>query len=319
MDSYFLNIMRALAVILVINSHIDSLYPIAALATGGIFGNSLFFFVSGYGLYLSKNKTEPFFIWIKRRLQRIYDPIFVIFTLLVLAGFYSITSFTDFLYLFVIPTRHWFLAAIILLYIPIYFVLKNKIGKKKYILITIATLVLYTISYILFVDKTIWHLENVFQFKVIFYFLTMLLGVYCSQYRDEIKLNFRKDVVLLFASSVAFFGFLLFLKVTSLFELQFITHIFSVLWLYFAYKVMSGQKFVDFMRPKFGGIIEFLSRSSLQIYLVHFYVIATPAVQGSSFPTNLILFTLGTVLLAGLAEKISIAQILGKKESKPSK
>ena len=54
-----LSLMRFLAVILITNSHIGPLYPphLQFLSTGGALGNSLFFFCSGFALYLSNRDT----------------------------------------------------------------------------------------------------------------------------------------------------------------------------------------------------------------------------------------------------------------------
>lgn len=47
----FIDYLKTVAVLLVINSHFDCLYPIPALATGGAMGNALFFIVSGFCLW----------------------------------------------------------------------------------------------------------------------------------------------------------------------------------------------------------------------------------------------------------------------------
>ena len=47
-----LDVLRVAAILLVLNSHFDPLYPIPALATGGAAGNGLFFVLSGYCLRL---------------------------------------------------------------------------------------------------------------------------------------------------------------------------------------------------------------------------------------------------------------------------
>lgn len=54
----YLDLLRAVAIVLVVNSHLDDLYPIHQLGTGGVFGNELFFFISGYGLYLSYQASK---------------------------------------------------------------------------------------------------------------------------------------------------------------------------------------------------------------------------------------------------------------------
>ena len=66
-----IDIIKFLAVFLIINSHMDSLYTRwSILATGGAIGDVLFLFCSGYTLLLS-NKKENFIDWYKRRIIRI--------------------------------------------------------------------------------------------------------------------------------------------------------------------------------------------------------------------------------------------------------
>lgn len=47
-DTEFL---RCVAIIMIVNSHLDVFYPIPALGTGGAIGNSLFFMLSSFGLF----------------------------------------------------------------------------------------------------------------------------------------------------------------------------------------------------------------------------------------------------------------------------
>ena len=70
-----IDIMKCLAVILVMNSHMDLLYgKYSALATGGAIGDVLFFFASGYTILLGRGGN--FFNWYKRRINRIYPTVF---------------------------------------------------------------------------------------------------------------------------------------------------------------------------------------------------------------------------------------------------
>jgi len=67
------NILRFIAIALIINSHLDEYYPIPYVATGGAIGNSLFFFVSSFGLLLSEMKNPRGFLdWYSKRVKRIY-------------------------------------------------------------------------------------------------------------------------------------------------------------------------------------------------------------------------------------------------------
>ena len=50
-----LDILKFFAVILITNSHFDNQYVYAkGLATGGAIGDALFFFISGYSLFLGR-------------------------------------------------------------------------------------------------------------------------------------------------------------------------------------------------------------------------------------------------------------------------
>lgn len=74
---YSIDILKFLAVFLIINSHMDALYvKYGMLATGGAIGDVLFLFASGYTLLLSKRNLS-FANWYKRRINRIYPSVFV--------------------------------------------------------------------------------------------------------------------------------------------------------------------------------------------------------------------------------------------------
>ena len=66
----FAVLLRALACILITNSHMESVYPNKIFANGGLLGDVLFFALSGFLLYA---KEQPvFFKWYYKRLKREY-------------------------------------------------------------------------------------------------------------------------------------------------------------------------------------------------------------------------------------------------------
>ena len=66
--------LKVLAVFLVMNSHMQICYPkYGFLASGGAIGDALFFFASGFTLFLGR--TMRFDNWYKRRINRIYPSI----------------------------------------------------------------------------------------------------------------------------------------------------------------------------------------------------------------------------------------------------
>lgn len=123
-----LSLMRFLAVILITNSHIGPLYPphLQFLSTGGALGNSLFFFCSGFALYLS-NRDTGFAPWAIRRFTRIYPSLWIFMTVCFLGGIQSF-RLPD----IIIPT-FWFLQAIFVFYVFFFYsikFLKGSCGKS---------------------------------------------------------------------------------------------------------------------------------------------------------------------------------------------
>ena len=66
-----IELFKFIAVVLVINSHMELLYgKYSFLATGGAIGDCMFFFASGFTIFLGRGGT--FDNWYKRRIRRIY-------------------------------------------------------------------------------------------------------------------------------------------------------------------------------------------------------------------------------------------------------
>lgn len=70
-----IDILKCIAAIVITNSHMELLYgKYSVLATGGAIGDVLFFFCSGFTLFLGKKGR--FDNWYKRRINRIYPTVF---------------------------------------------------------------------------------------------------------------------------------------------------------------------------------------------------------------------------------------------------
>lgn len=75
--NFSIDILKFLAVFLIINSHMDICYPpkYSILATGGAIGDVLFLFASGFTLFMGR--MDDFSNWYKRRINRIFPSAFV--------------------------------------------------------------------------------------------------------------------------------------------------------------------------------------------------------------------------------------------------
>ena len=66
--------LKVFAVFLVMNSHMNICYPkYGFLASGGAIGDALFFFASGFTLFLGRHMR--FDNWYKRRINRLYPSV----------------------------------------------------------------------------------------------------------------------------------------------------------------------------------------------------------------------------------------------------
>ena len=109
-----LDLLRIIAILLVLNSHSDSLYPenLAKLAAGGIIGDTLFFVLSGY-LYPQKIDLKKF----GQKLLRIYPSVWLVTILEVIFQHRFDGTFLGALKIFIWPTNWWFLAALLIYWV----------------------------------------------------------------------------------------------------------------------------------------------------------------------------------------------------------
>lgn len=118
---YSLDFLKFVAALMITNSHFQPLYEdfSPSLATFGVHGNALFFFVSGYLLMLGflKKRTEGFVDWFKKRMRRLWPAVFI--WTMVAAIFWGKSLTVENLALF---GGYWFLQAIAVSYVLYYLV-----------------------------------------------------------------------------------------------------------------------------------------------------------------------------------------------------
>ena len=105
---------KVIATLLVLNSHMGICYgKYASLATGGGIGDALFFFVSGFTLFMGRKMD--FVNWYKRRMGRIFPTVIAM-------GFVACLFFeADISFLEVMTaSKYWFLQCILVCYLLLY-------------------------------------------------------------------------------------------------------------------------------------------------------------------------------------------------------
>lgn len=121
---FCITFLRALAAIIITNSHYTGVYPTDLIANGGLLGDVIFFAVSGFCLY---NIKMDFGKWYLRRIVRVYPAPVIITAVYMLFGLYErCEGINGFFGWFIYPTNYHFVASIVVLYIPFYIVASIK-------------------------------------------------------------------------------------------------------------------------------------------------------------------------------------------------
>ena len=111
--------MMGVAALLILNSHMEPLYPRSFLAADGLVGNLIFFVLSGFGVTLGQRKQPsplgPFY-W--RRIWRIYPSLWIAVLLGLVFGTGALAwgNPANWLSVFIWPTGYGFIAQIMLFY-----------------------------------------------------------------------------------------------------------------------------------------------------------------------------------------------------------
>lgn len=295
---FFITFLRAIAACLITNAHYTGIYPTDLIANGGLIGDVIFFAVSGYCLYDVK---DSFVHWYSKRLLRCYLPVIIITIVYMALGFYSLSQHSIFWW-YCYPTYYHFVASIIVLYVPFYFIMRTDVLKKRIPLIMILLLVLCMAIYISpLYDKSYYHIDNVREPIIRILFMeSMLLGAYFKQHFKEITqgLKITKIFGMIITFILYFASKMLFSKVNNISNYQILNWFTIFALLYFVFLFFAGleNKLVKF--PKWlKTIINYLATITLEIYVVQ-YVIIDIIRKRLSFPINWIVLTVSILIAA---------------------
>jgi peptidoglycan/LPS O-acetylase OafA/YrhL len=285
-----IDIIKCIAAILITNSSFEILYPISSFATGGTMGNSLFFFASGFTLFLKPlGRFDQFY---KKRINRIYPTVFA-WALLSTIFFANTKNIVE----IILYGGGWFISCIMILYIFLYIV--NKTMSERLVLSGIISLILVIVWFSL-IEK---HTDSSFYgdnsyFRWSFYFLFMLLGAILGVYQKKITHHFTKNLIAIILFILIFYVMLIYsrlniipkqIEIISLFPLLGMT-------LYF-YKLGSTKIMRNIYNHKiFGTAIKIIGGLTLEIYLVQSSLLTDK--MNDFFPLNLFVMFIIIVIAA---------------------
>ena len=300
----FIVIMRVIATCLITNTHLNQIYPVSWLAVGGLFGDSLFFIVSGF--CLAEIGNNSFFKWYGKRLFRIYPSVLLISIIFCVIGRFQIQSVNDFLYIFLYPTKFPFIGSIVMLYVFFYVTLKIDFFHNHIPQTMLVVGVCWLLLYIFLVDKSTRIDTADYYLTKFLFFEAMLYGAYIRLNTEKYKNKNKwwKWCLFILGSSL-YLGSKMIIDKFNLMNLQFIIILFVFFITIFLFLSLIG---IEKHIPKLGFIYslsKFLAPLTLEIYIVQHYIISiVNNVKTLVFPLNFIIVITNIVISAFLLNKI---------------
>lgn len=195
-----IELLKFIAIFLILNGHMSEMYPpsLSLFATGGTIGDALFFFCSGYTLFLGR--MDRFDNWYARRIRRIY-PSVIAWAILSCALFGAEYNIIDIL---MRGTNRWFISCIMIYYVLLYLIRKYVSDIKGPIILS----VLIPLCYYFTLDSSSFFMYRGGFFRYTYWFVFMLMGAYIGS--GKLNFNFKKkskfDILILLVCIVLHYG-----------------------------------------------------------------------------------------------------------------
>ena len=301
---FFVTCLRALAACLITNAHYTDIYPVDLIANGGLIGDILFFAVSGYCLC---NVKTSFLKWYGRRIYRVYPPVLIMTAIYVVFGFYSLDEHSIGWW-FIYPTYYHFVASIIVLYIPFYFIMRICFLKKHILSVMSIIAVIWVLVYFTVYDRSYYHIDTVREPMIRFLFMEcMLLGAWFRQNDVKVRNKFKlwHPIATMIVFCIYFASKILFSRRKSLAPFQGLNQIAIFFLLIFLFVTFAGlDNKLKSLPAWVKKAINFVSGITLEIYAVQYVLIGLIRPIGI-FPLNWILLTASILVGAFLLHKVT--------------
>ena len=281
---YFIDILKCLAVMLIVNSHMESSYgKYAFLASGGSIGLALFFFCSGLTINLSGN----FFEFYKKRIQRIYPTVFAVaLAESIILGKASI------LWRVLLFGGGWFVSCIMVMYIAHYVIGKyfhKHVGKIIFIYLFMVLMLPLFVN----AENSNFYYNGASNYWARFqYFIYLLLGYITRLNIDKLSsVDVKRKWLMILSLSFPclFYVILMFSNKYPLLLNYSILGVFPLVGtvLSWAFLTASFNMDFNFWSKSLFRCMQFLSALSLEAYLCQFWIISDK--WNYLFPLNILL------------------------------
>lgn len=290
-----LDLLKVIAVLLITNSHFKVLYQDInpALATGGVPGNAIFFFVSGFALTLGSSAKGSYIDFVKNKIRRLM-PTFIVWNIFANMIALKDISWKDFI---LIP-EYWFVQCIFIMYLLIYPFLR--MDKKTFMCLIMASVLIMLSMMLLFPypDRSVF---NDVTLRYFCYLTPFIFGLYCGIHNNMVKSQCKyRDGLIGLVLFVSYFAVVSFGKCKE--NWMYYTEILALiplnLFIFFLYRFFSLKNISKMVKNNklLFFCIRFMSLLSLQIYVVQFYLITDN--YNRFFPLNFLIVFLIIIINA---------------------
>lgn len=288
---FSVDLLKFVATLMITNSHFQSLYePISpSLATFGVHGNALFFFVSGFLLMRSyeKHGLTNVIDWYKVKFRRLWPPVFIWILLcaVVLKMQFSVSEL-------LFATKFWFVQSIAINFLLFYGILKlqavvKSCSMENTLKIVFGVSIAVSVIYFFMTPYAVGSVYHT-KFHFICHFSIMVMGAIVYNRKECWKLHARRDIFLLV---VSFFLYFILLGLGKnhhdfLYNAQILALLPLHTFVYYSFKIANSSKLDAILNH--GVVSRFISvvaALTLEIYVVQFAVI-TDKFNGI-FPINI--------------------------------
>lgn len=255
-------VMKFFATLLITWSHMAVMFPDQwkFLITGGAIGDGLFFFCSGFTLFLGRN--DDFIDWYKRRINRIYP------TIIMWALLSSVVWNWDWKVTEIITTpKYWFVPCIMVYYVFIYLIRQFLIKHLKATFAVVFIGVSVSSLFILDMERSMMYAQ--LSFMIVYYFLFMLLGSIVAVQNIEQSNALSSGLKCLGCLVLYYICMALYLVDSWWCQFQMVSIIPLLFSIYYAYLWCNSDFFARLMKNRIIGCTIFaLSSITLEVYLV---------------------------------------------------
>ena len=284
------------------------------MAGGGLWGNTLFFLVSGLGISLSsKFLTEPKLQWFRRRFSRIYPTTIIASLILyILIDGYATFPVRNYIRIFIWPTNFNYIGQIIIFYAIGFLIVRlhnnNKLPSIWIFALFVPIILLHIEAYSLVPDTEMMNGTNLRSIgHKLSNLQTFLIGIWLGL-RGGIRGSLKKKAAFLLIIFVVYFS----LKLITVISLSGsraysalipLSQILAVATTLFLTKSELLQNV--FKRSTLWRVITYIADHTLELYIVHFYFVHNLVTYKAPMFVKIVLIFLLSMIAAAILKIIT--------------